>query len=497
LSDYRRKAAKKGSSGYSMGGGRGVRAVCILPGGCGGDREIGGSEILNLECWQTKVLWAKKAKGNQDKQWLPLMTHMSDAAEIAKWVWHQWLPPCTKRKIARGINLMQEGAAGFEDAALPCFVFLAAGHDLGKAIPAFQGKLSISEFDEQLRKQLIDAGLTIPNYLHPREARHFWASQLILERYGFSQKLAGVLGGHHGQPPGWIQLNVLRKSYQSDLGWKQGQEAWSKIQQELLAYALELADVSEQEVQSWQPDITAQVLLSGLVIMVDWIVSNESYFPYIDLSGNVSSSVKRAKAAWKEINLPECWNPDNSWMGAKYFEKRFELKKPRPVQTAILNLLGNVSRPGIVILEAPMGEGKTEASLAATELLANKTKRNGVFLLCRPRPLPTVCFCGSAVGLSVLRMALLTPYNLHTAKPISTSCITKSKRRQRKWAAFGRAEKKMKKRVTMPSSSMTGFPAVKKAFLQILSLGPLIRCSWLDLNRNTWPCGTWDLLIKL
>ncbi|MDA8442348.1 MAG: CRISPR-associated endonuclease Cas3'', partial [Peptococcaceae bacterium] len=337
--------------------------------------------MMNLEGWQAKVLWAKKAKTNQEKEWLPLFIHMSDAAEIARLLWQHWLPSCTKRKIACGLNLPQEGAEDFEDAALPCFVFLAAGHDLGKATPAFQGKLSSMEFDEQLRQQLVEAGLTIPNYIHPREARHFWASQLILERHKFSRKLAVILGGHHGQPPSYKQLDDLRTAYQTDLGWKQAQWAWSKVQQELLAYALDLAGVSKQDAQSWQPDITAQVLLSGLVIMADWIVSNEIYFPYIDFSGSASSSNMRAMAAWNEINLPECWSPDNAWdcMGAKFYEERFAIKEPRPVQTAILNLLGDASHPGIVILEAPMGEGKTEASLAAAELLTNKTNRSGVF----------------------------------------------------------------------------------------------------------------------
>lgn len=339
------------------------------------------SELVYEVSWQAKVLWAKKAKGDRDKLWLPLTIHMSDAAEIARLVWHHWLPLSTKRKITRGMNLKPEVVEDLEDAALPCFVFLAAGHDLGKAIPAFQGKLSNSEFDEQLRQLMIEAGLSLPNRIHPREARHFWASQLILEKNGFNRKLAVILGGHHGQPPNHKQLDDLATAYEMDLGWKQEQGVWSKLQKELVTFALGLAGVSEMEARSWKPDITVQVLLSGLVIMVDWIVSNEIYFPYIDLYGGISSSVRRATKAWMEINLPECWGPDNAWnwMGETFYKKRFGIMKPRPLQTAILELLGDLSQPGIVILEAPMGEGKTEAALAAAELLANKTNRSGVF----------------------------------------------------------------------------------------------------------------------
>ena len=328
--------------------------------------------------WQTKVLWAKKAKGNQDKQWLPLVVHMSDAAEIARLLWRDWLPYCTKKKIALGIYKSKELTADFENLALPCFVFLAAAHDLGKATPAFQSKPRCTEFDEQLRQQMIDAGLSIINDTHSRETRHFWASQVILEEHNFFRELAVILGGHHGQPPDNTQLYNLRTAYRKELGWNKGQEVWVKTQQQLLEYALELAGVSEYEAHLWQPDITAQVLLSGLVIMVDWIVSNEMYFPYIDLSGSVKLSIQRAESAWGELSLPECWNPGNAWMGINFFKKRFDFD-PRPVQSALLQLLVKASNSGIVILEAPMGEGKTEAALAAAELIANRTKRSGVF----------------------------------------------------------------------------------------------------------------------
>ena len=323
-------------------------------------------------------IWAKKSKSSQDKQWLPLIMHMSDAAEIARLLWRDWLPDCTKREIDFGISKSLDGNIDFEDAGLPCFIFLASGHDFGKAIPAFQCKSDDSEFDDQLRRQLIDAGLPLPSYVHPRQARHYWASQVILRKLGYSRKLAVILGGHHGQPPNSQQLNALT-SFKTDLGWDESQGDWSELQTELVAYALELAGVSEREAQSWEPDITAQVLLSGLVIMVDWIVSNEKYFPYIDLSERAKLSAERAQTAWEELELPDCWNPGNAWMNTEfYYKDRFNID-PRPLQRAILQFLDKALHPGMVILEAPMGEGKTEAALAAAELMAYKTRRSGIF----------------------------------------------------------------------------------------------------------------------
>lgn len=327
--------------------------------------------------WRAKALWAKKSKDNLNEQWLPLVIHMSDAAGIARLLWHHWLPSGTKQNIARRVIKSQENA-DFEDSALPCLVFLAAAHDLGKATPAFQCKFNGTEFDEQLYKQISDAGLPLLNNIHPRVARHYWASQLILEKHGFSRKLAVILGGHHGQPPSSQNLRELRESYKKELGWGKGQEAWGEVQQELLAYALSLAGISEQEAQSWQPDITTQVLLSGLVIMVDWIVSNETYFPYIDLSGSAKSPAERANVAWKHLSLPEYWSPDNTYEESDFYRNRFNID-PRPVQSTVLDLLKKTLNPGIVIIEAPMGEGKTEAALAAAELMSNRTGRSGVF----------------------------------------------------------------------------------------------------------------------
>jgi CRISPR-associated endonuclease/helicase Cas3 len=318
---------------------------------------------------QAKLLWAKTpnnrrfggiARNLDEDAWLPLCAHMADSAEVAVKLWKTWIPNGVKQLIHENATF-----------AYKLFRFLAAVHDIGKATPAFQQKSQC----------LADAaGLPMPRMSDPNKIPHGLAGHCILARRGFDDSLAVVVGGHHGAPPTTGALYVA-SAHKADMGLDMPE--WVALQDALLRYACDLAGLTVKEAEQTVIAPHVQALLTGLVIMTDWIASDEKNFEYLSIPARLRlrPSFQRVADAWENLDLPPYWKAEESLRSAEeLFCGRFGIKTPRPVQTEVVRVLSEAKNPGIVVIEAPMGEGKTEAALAAVEILAAKAGKGGVFV---------------------------------------------------------------------------------------------------------------------
>ena len=119
--------------------------------------------------------------------------------------------------------------------------------------------------------------------------------------------------------------------------------------------------------------------------MADWISSNEMLCPYILFGTPVrpEKCLTRAQNAWDRLSLTHKWAPlldfDYSNSIIDYYRLRFHFDSPNAIQQEIIEIARNQNHSGIIVIEAPMGYGKTEAALAAAEILAKRSNRTGIY----------------------------------------------------------------------------------------------------------------------
>lgn len=118
----------------------------------------------------------------------------------------------------------------------------------------------------------------------------------------------------------------------------------------------------------------ATAVLTGFIILADWLGSDEAFFhcePQLTLDEYLPLSRARACAAVEQAGFLGS-RPAPEWPG---FTPLFPaIREPRPLQQAIDHLPDDaVAGPGLFIIEAPTGEGKTEAALALARRISAST----------------------------------------------------------------------------------------------------------------------------
>lgn len=314
-------------------------------------------------------LWAKTSKCG-DGAWHPLILHLLDVAASAEAILARE-PESTRRRMGAILGLSWEEAR-------PWLLILIGCHDLGKACPGFQCKWE-SKTDLRLPRS--------PN----TEINHAYVSQValaeLLRDKGWPDELSGLaadaVGCHHGQRASENAKD--RAASEVNVGRGERLEAvrndWSEARRSLFEA---LIAVFEPETGPTSQGLSGPdfMLLAGLTSFADWIGSNEIWFPFgmreacNDLKGWFQTRRASAERALDSIGW-EVRTPLSS--ESKCFEHVFGFA-PRPLQQAVADALTALTEPSLLLVEAPMGEGKTEAAFFAHLELQRRFGHRGLYV---------------------------------------------------------------------------------------------------------------------
>ncbi|MBB1062859.1 CRISPR-associated helicase Cas3' [Limosilactobacillus fastidiosus] len=339
---------------------------------------------------RAKSLWAKKENNDGQELWLPLVAHLMDAKNVINWLYNIWLDDSQKSVIQQNLST---------DDTQKLVKFIGYFHDIGKATPAFQTKPSYNrdlQLDDELMEKLLRNGFTKLSDYRPSSRRyspHAIAGETLLENFGLNDSIGSIIGAHHGKPAEKFfdyedQIYDYTSNYFQSDNDTSVQNNWEKVHKELIQYGLSQSDYNQlQDV----PKINQEqaVLLTGLLIMADWIASSEflnndlsrPMFPLIRLDQSIDdiNLKQRFQNAIMTWDISGHWTPIPVINIDEHYEKRWGFK-PRSVQRLMSQVIGKITDPGLIIIEAPMGIGKTEIALTAAEQLSLTSGTSGVFM---------------------------------------------------------------------------------------------------------------------
>lgn len=288
--------------------------------------------------------------------WHPAVCHMFDTGIVAREILA--IQPDDFRQRFTSLLAMEEADA------LNALAFIAALHDIGKISPGFQSKRM------DLCASLTGNGFPFRAGSEPSHpcVNLDVVYDILTDEFECDQEaaeaLARVLAAHHGA--------FLS---QSDRG--KGTGPWVEARKDVAVFLAEQFGVKSLESLHIKklPDL---LLLAGLVSVADWIASADENFDYTngqpsDLPAYINDRTVKARSLIQGLNMGTVVEDERA------FNDLFEFNEPNSCQTAVLDVVKELKHPMLVIVETPMGSGKTEAAQAGYATIAARHGLRGMY----------------------------------------------------------------------------------------------------------------------
>ncbi|MGW2886435.1 CRISPR-associated helicase Cas3' [Streptomyces griseoruber] len=315
----------------------------------------------------------------------PVICHLLDTAGMFGALWDALLGDQVRTKIAHTLGLTV-------DQARSVLSFWAGLHDLGKITPPFQAQ--VPDAFAALRSDptyLFDPGAERVRAFRHEMATH-WSLAHLLDEAGYpshrvprlavSHQVAQLLGGHHGcfGVPLVAKELAAMNLYQPGLGgdgWDAQRRAhFGELQRVTGAWAVPERGLPAE----------LAVIITGMVVVADWLASQtEAIVPLLptaswqgspdEIDAHWGRSLKAAPALVSAARL------GRAQFGAVRFEEMFPFA-PNSLQRDLITHLPREVHdkgPGLLLVTAPTGDGKTEAALYAASVLGRAAGARGLF----------------------------------------------------------------------------------------------------------------------
>lgn len=253
---------------------------------------------------------------------------------------------------------------------------IAALHDLGKISPGFQRKceawLTENDLSSINRNCCWDTSMESDHGKVSHAAIQAFLNELKIDR-STAKYISSVIGAHHGRlnPPndrGYRPQKGVSESH-SHIDWdnermKNAYMVWDYFIKSNLTF-----EITEESPALWW--------IAGLTSVADWIGSDERFFSP-EHNGISIDKVSAATNAldfigFQNIKLVQGLSFHDLFHDANHPEIQWQ---PNEMQEKVLS---TVTGPGVYIIEAPMGMGKTEAALWAAYRLLVSGRATGIY----------------------------------------------------------------------------------------------------------------------
>ncbi len=338
---------------------------------------------MSGRCFLDGRLWGKESGLSRP---YPVVCHLLDTSAVFQELWDAVVGDGTKLAVAGALGL------GLDETR-SVVSFWAGLHDIGKISPPFQAQVPL------LYAPVRDdpAYVNTPGAEGERDFRHerasHWSLYSLLAEAGYptderlmhrsvSHQIAQLLGGHHGVFGSVLKAKQARRA--SDYNPGLGRGGWADQRQ---VHFDELRRVTGAFAvpQGGLPAGLA-VVVAGLVVVADWLASQTSVIePRIPGPG-WSGAAAEIDAHWQGARKVAAGVVKAARLGRAEFStcdfgSMFPFCPNSLQRDLVEHLPAMIDKhgPGLVLVTAPTGDGKTEAALFAASVLGRMAGARGLY----------------------------------------------------------------------------------------------------------------------